>query len=451
VRQDLVLRNEVVMEVLSGRMTKAEGARRLGLSRSYFQSLCNRAAAEIARSLAPGRPGRPEMSERERRLQEENRELSRQNARHQAQIEQQRVAIEALSHALRERRSTARPADREESEDSEVADSQLVAAVQMHMKGLRKIVIALVLGIAARTLRRYAARAQDGQRLVNRRGPGPSAPPDEDVIAELEHEIRESRGLMGAACLAVKTGASRRQAAAIKVMVLTEMERERKEGSLSVRVSGPGVMRSFDQLYVRVDGRMRVLLICADASVPYRTTIALVESYDGASVAAVIALDIALHGAPLFWRMDRARQHMTDEVLGLLDERGVLPLFGPPRHPCFYGQMERMNREHRSWLAAGPELTTGNIGHELDEMSRVLNEAVIRPILGYRTAAARWGERELPQIDRHELNLEVMDTAAGIYCELAEDRDAELLSWRRAVERVMIGKGLMTIGRGAWC
>ena len=31
-KQDVVLRNEVVLEVLSGRMTKAEGARRLGLS-----------------------------------------------------------------------------------------------------------------------------------------------------------------------------------------------------------------------------------------------------------------------------------------------------------------------------------------------------------------------------------------------------------------------------------
>jgi hypothetical protein len=38
-----------------------------------------------------------------------------------------------------------------------------------------------------------------------------------------------------------------------------------------------------------------------------------------------------------------------------------------------------------------------------------------------------------------------------IYGEVVDDRNAELLSWRRAIERVMIAKGLMTIGRGAWC
>jgi hypothetical protein len=436
--------------VLSGRMTKAEGARRLGLSRSYFQSVCNRVAAEMAKSLVQGSPGRPGMSERERRLQEENRELSRQNARQKLELEQQRVAIEALSHALRERRS-ARPVERDDSEDSEVADSRHFAAVQMHLHGLRLVVIALVLGLATRTLRRYVARARAGEPLVNRRGPGPASSPGEDVVALVEHEVRGSRGLMGAACLAVKTGTSRRQAAAIKDRVLTEMERERKAGSLSVRVSEPGVMRSFDQLYVTVDGWMRVLLICADACVPYRTTIALVESYDSVSVASVIELDISLHGVPYFWRMDRASPHMTDEVLGVLDERSVLPLFGPPRHPGFYGQMERMNNEHRSWLAAGPDLTTGNIGHELYEMRMVLNNEVVRPILGYRTSAAIWGERQPPQLDRHELKQEVSDTAAMIYGEVVDDRDAELLSWRRAIERVMIAKGLMTIGRGAWC
>ena len=450
-RQDLVLRHEVVTEVLAGRMTKAEGAKRLGLSRSHFHSLCNRAALGLAKGIALGRPGRPGMSERERDLQARIEDLNRQNARLVLQNEMQKVQIAALSHAVRERRSASHPEGREDPEDGEVEGLLLIATAEMRMGGVCMAVIALVLGRAVRTLRRYEWRARRGMPLSRRRGPGPSGPPGQDLVELVKQEVRATRGLMGAACLALKTGTSRRQAAAIKDRELTEMERERKGWSLSVRVSGPGVMRSFDQLYVRVDGEKMVLLICADSCVPYRTTIALVERYEGPTVAAVIALDIERHGPPFFWRMDRALQHMTDDVNGVFDEWGVLPLFGPPRYPRFYGQMERMNREHRSWLDAGPALTTGNIGHELGEMGRALNEEIIRPILGYRTAAAGWGERELPQLDRVQLKEEVMYAAADMRFEVAEERDADLLSWRRAIERVMIGKGLMTIGRGTGC
>jgi hypothetical protein len=114
-----------------------------------------------------------------------------------------------------------------------------------------------------------------------------------------------------------------------------------------------------------------------------------VDAYDAENVARVIAADIASWGPPLIWRFDRARSHLTKLALDLLDGWGVLPLCGPPRYPGYYGQMERMNLEHRQWLRLGPLLTAtaGNIAYELDWMRTLLNERVIRPILNYRTAA----------------------------------------------------------------
>jgi len=110
-----------------------------------------------------------------------------------------------------------------------------------------------------------------------------------------------------------------------------------------------------------------------------------------------------------------------------------------------------MNREHREWLQLGPPLTSGNIGYEIDNMRTVLNCETIRPILNYRTAADVWGERAPPDIDRVPLRQEVYDNAVERYCERDGHNDAELTSWRFAVESALINRGLLTIEKGAWC
>jgi hypothetical protein len=321
----------------------------------------------------------------------------------------------------------------------------------MLLSGVLLRIVALVLGVAVCTLRRYARRAATGEELVSRRGPSPRSCVDTSLVADVTTLLDETRGLMGAVSLSKKTGGSRRDCARIKTKVLTDRERSRKQRSLQVRVSKPGIMRSFDQLYVHIDGIKCILLICADACIPYRTTIALVSRYDAVSVARVIARDIIRYGAPLFWRMDRAKSHMTRLVMEVLEHWGVLPLFGPPRYPGFYGQMERMNREHRDWLSRGPSLSAGNIERETAEMRRVLNEVMIRPTLNYRTAADEWADRVTPHVDRKQLREEVLDLAAGSYAELHDQKDALWLSWRRAIETRMTQMGMLTIRRGQWC
>ena len=74
--------------------------------------------------------------------------------------------------------------------------------------------------------------------------------------------------------------------------------------------------------------------------------------YVAESVAAALELDIVNHGAPVAYRLDRARCHDTPVVRQVLDRQSILALHGPAHHPGYYGQLERQNREHRAWLDA---------------------------------------------------------------------------------------------------
>lgn len=96
------------------------------------------------------------------------------------------------------------------------------------------------------------------------------------------------------------------------------MERERVVSCGRVAVAAPGVVRGFDAMEVKAHGRWWAL-ISADAAVLYRTSVHVTASYDGRSVAEAVERDFRQHGAPLVWRVDRARSHETDEVFEVLD------------------------------------------------------------------------------------------------------------------------------------
>jgi transposase InsO family protein len=327
----------------------------------------------------------------------------------------------------------------------------LTVATAMLLRGVALRIVVLVLGLAVTTLRRYAARSAASEPLVQPRGPAPCKILDAKLVDGVTAVVKETRGQMGAVALAKRTGGSRRSCARIKAMALTKMEHDRKKRAFSVRVRAPGIMRSFDQLHIRVDGIKKLLLICADACIPFRTTIALVDRYTTENVARVIAADIARFGAPLIWRMDRAKSHMTALVMELLARHGVIPLFGPPRHPGFYGQMERMNLEHRRWLLLGPILTACNIGYEISEMRRVLNDVIIRPTLGYVSASELWGQRPPIHVDRDELRREIVTMTAHRYFNQEDEKDAMLRSMRQAIETAITNREFVTIERGSWC
>ena len=295
---------------------------------------------------------------------------------------------------------------------------------------------ARALGVGASTLRRHHRRGPPAPRPRRGRQPPP------DSAAAVRGLVRQLRGLAGAASLAKSVaGVSRRQAASIKHDELTAMERERKAAARQVDVLAPGVIRGFDALEVRTTDGRRWVLGAGDASVPYRTSLRVAERYDARAVAAALDADFTEHGAPLVLRLDRARCHRAPPVASLLASWHVLPLHGPPRYPGYYGQLERQNREHRSWLVAHGPYSDGALVADCSQMRTVLNRLWRRPTLEWRTAECAWGDRGELAIDRDELRDAVADGAArrlraGLHHDLA---------WRLAVENVLTHKGLLRI------
>src|SRR5687767_8669779 len=88
VPEEIRARYATILEVISGAITVAEGARRLGLSRNRFQTLLHRAQAGMIGELAPKPSGRPkEKSNDERAMLDENERLRKENERLQGRIE----------------------------------------------------------------------------------------------------------------------------------------------------------------------------------------------------------------------------------------------------------------------------------------------------------------------------------------------------------------------------
>jgi hypothetical protein len=245
-------------------------------------------------------------------------------------------------------------------------------------------------------------------------------------------------------------GVSRREAAAIKASTLTAMETERKRTLGHVIVTEPGVVRGFDAMYVcTAEGRMYAL--CAgDGCVPYTTSIVVVDCYDGPSVAAALDRDFCQNGAPLVLRLDRASCHQTADVAAVCDKHGVLVLHGPPRHPRFYGQLERQNRDRRVWLNRAPRPPPHAIASDLERCRVILNSEWPRRTLGFLTAEERWKRRQIPSLDRSELRDHVDDLTARFAADL-QSRAYEGLARRLAIEHALTQRGFLKLERRVGC
>src|SRR5690348_1057804 len=153
------------------------------------------------------------------------------------------------------------------------------------------------------------------------------------------------------------------------------MERERKAGLDRVVVTKPGVMRGMDAMYLQTAHGRAYALFTADAAIPYRTGVTVTSRYDANAVVKALQRDIEAHGAPLAYRFDRAKAHQAPQVRTLLEAHGVLALHGPPHCARFYGQHERLNREHRTWLGDTRSMSMSELEACLESMLRSLNAA----------------------------------------------------------------------------
>lgn len=461
VPEEIEQRYQVVLRVISGELTVSDAARHLGLSRNHFQTLMHRGLSGLIQGLSPKQAGRPTKPSSERELQQDNARLRRENEKMTLQVDSAERMLLLASQLVRESRKTSRSRAKAKTgrkakagkpEDDDPQPETIERAGELVTMGLRRTLVAGLIGVSPATLRRWRSRHGSSEALVRRRGPRAGAPVEVGLAAEVDRRVRALHGLVGAESLRRSfPPLSRRQAATLKKRTVTAMESERKEGLCRVVITTAGVVRGFDAMDIEtVEGRCYVL-VSADASVPYRTSATPASRYRGDAVAAALEQDFARHGAPLVWRRDRAGAHATDEVNEVLRHYQVLALSGPPRYPLFYGQLERQNREHRAWLDPLGPIPDASLEDELEQMRAALNGLWRRPTLGWRTAEEAWRGRPAIEVDRCALADEVMERAARIERQMAVRGAPADLSQRLAIEAALARRGFLRREVGGWC
>jgi hypothetical protein len=443
---------EAVLKVLSGAMTATDAAQSVALSRERFKSRMNRGLSGLLDSLADQPRGPKPTPESEQALRAEVERLEKENEELVRQLEALSRMMGATADYVRKgmqkatRRQRSKPsAESAMSESDDDGPARALAVVnELTASGVPARLACAAAGITGATARRWKQRQGDGAPMRRRRGPRPEVIVPLEAKARAEEVLDAAHGCIGAAPLAVASGLSRRTAAAVKAEHLTRKEHERRSEAVRVSVV-PGVIRGFDAM----DVKGVPVLVSAEAGMPYRTSICVVESYDSASVAATVARDFALNGAPLVWRVDRWKAHETEEVLKVLAEHQVLLLHGPPRHPCFYGQLERQNREQRAWfdaMAPGTCLRTA-----CESMREAFNELVPRRTLGWLTAGQAWRARAPVMVDRGELKLDVEERVRKLREQEALRVAYPGLIERLAIQGALIDRGLLRLTKGGWC
>lgn len=427
-----------IVAVLAQTQTVSGAARSLDLSRNYVQSLLHKVIAAMIEELTPKPAGRPAKPAREA-------ELEAANARLTTELEALRTRSEMIERMMsvvggiasgkvplpRSRGKKTKP------EDPEPAPHPIVTTMREH--AVPTSLCAHLLGLSPSTVRRL--KRSCGRRRDRTREPDPSR------CAHVRSIVRATHGLVGAASLSRASGLPRRSCAEIKRRELRALELERRARCASVVLAAPNVMRGFDAMHVETVEGKAYWLVAADAAVPYRTSIATVTRYDAASVAHALREDFEANGAPLVLRLDRIACQRAPEVDAVLAEYLVLALHGPPRHPYYYGQLERQNREHRAWYRLLPPVTLHELAAAGCDMRTSLNALWPRPTLDGCTAEHAWRERQLVEVDRLELRHEVERCTTG----LLQAGTKPLTARRIAIESALTERGLLTINQGGWC
>jgi hypothetical protein len=449
-------RVQTILEVVAGRMSVAQGARTLGMSRNHFQTILHRGLGALVTAVTPAEGGRPRKPKEMSALEQENANLRRENARLRETAATSERFLQAASGLLQGRLRPARQGRRRKSpsasdDDGSEGEPRRVCAMQTieHMTalGLSAATAARLSGIHPSTVRRWRRRLH-----ATPTAPAPRRVAPVQAIQRAADIVCRLKGQIGAEALRHSVPElSRRQAARVKARTLTLMERARKEHLVRVRIPVPGVVRGMDGMHVSCANGPMHALVSADAAVPYRTSVKVGRHYDARLVVHAIDEDIGAHGAPLVYRLDRAKAHDVVEVRELLAGHRVLLLHGPPHCPRFYGQLERQNREHRAWNAELEELDAQEIELALRAAIEDLNTLWRRRTLGWKTAAEAWDHRPQLHVDRGALIDEVKCRAAAIRRHLQRRGKPADLAQRLAIEQALEARGYLRQTVGGWC
>jgi transposase-like protein len=451
----MVERFQTIQDVMSGQLTVSEGARRLGMSRNHFQTLVHRAEKAVLESVTPKAAGRPARPVREVELQAELSRLQKENE----QLKMRSEAVERLlnlagdwargkigTRAPRARGAKTRtPSNDPEEPDGGVARAAWEEACHQVTQGATWALAARLIGASLATLRRWNQRAKSSEPLKQRPGPGPRTLPSPEQRQLADDLVRELDGQIGAAALSKSVvGLSRREAAKLKQQTITTIEAERKAAAGRVIVVAPDIIRGFDPVFAEAAEGRRYLMPVADAAVPKRTTVDVKERYDAEAVYEVLKKDIEDHGAPLVYRMDRAKQHDHPKVRALLATHKVLRLCGPAYYPQYYGQLERQNREHRAVLDAMGPVETSVMAARCREKIAAIDTRWPRRALGWRTAHDIWHNRPRLTVDRDELHRDVQRIAEKIRQENGCRGFPADMAERLAIEAALTKRGFLS-------
>lgn len=455
---EMMQRLAAIVEVLAGIKTVSEAARSLGLSRNHFQTILHRGVEGLVDAITPKEAGRPAKPEAIASLEAEVARLKRENAHLQERVGSTDRLLEVASGLLhgriRARQTRTRKTKESSGEGSDDPEPERVLAgvEEMRRLGLSAPLAAAVAGAHPATVRRWKARERCHLPLVLRRAAQRLVCVAPETAEKVKHIVRTLHGLVGADSLRHSvSGISRRQAARLKAETLTEMERSRKAALTRVSVTAPGVLRGMDGVYFHsADGPVWALF-SADGAVPYRTSVKTGQHYDAELVAKAIAADIEKNDAPIVYRVDRAAAHDAPQARAVLESNRVLVLHGPPRYPCFYGQHERQNREHRAWAGTLAQLSRDEIEPCLLEMLAGVNELWRRRTLGWATASEMWNQRPRLDVDRQALREEVQERTARIARALERRGKPADLAERLAIEQTLELKGYLRKEPGGWC
>jgi hypothetical protein len=457
---ELMPRLAAIVEVLAGMKTVSEAARSLGLSRNHFQSILHRALLAMVQSITVKAGGRPAKPQSIAALEKELRRLQRENARLQGQVHSTerllavaggllKGRIRPTARARRARKTTGVSGEPpEDSEPERWRERALEAASEMRRLGCSMRLAATIAGVDVATLRRWRTRVRQRRALIAHR----CAPIACAAAARVIELVRALHGLIGVESLRHSVaGLTRHTVAHLKSRTLSAMERERKSALIRLSISQPGVLRGFDAMHLTsLDGPLKSL-IGGDAAVPFRTSCVTAKRCDAGFLARALAADFERHGAPLVLRFDRARAHDASAVQEVLDAYQVMPLHGPPHYPCFYGQLERQNREHRAWLSTLRPQSRAALEPCLAEMLVCVNQLWRRRSLNWQTAGEAWNARPKLNVDRHAFREEVLERAQCIAHRLKRHPQPVDLAERLALQQTLERMGYLRHELGGWC
>ena len=310
------------------------------------------------------------------------------------------------------------------------------------------------------SLMRWKSRVGRGDTAVGKPGPAKVEPLDLEnlnaEIARLAHGRERTRGT-GALYGRHRTEISRRDLQNLGEAARREMRREKEALERRIEWLVPGLVWSMDdaQLERLVDGHGHMHVVHDLGSRYTLKSLGSRELADGMKVAGYVESLIERHGAPLFMKMDNGGNLNHRDVLGVLGERGVIPLNSPPHYPPYNGAVETKQQELQRQLAVRIgqarvevrvfELETELSGHELNHKRRrsLGGCTACRVMDDGRIAARLFGRRE-----RREVYEEIKALTVDIAGQLEEHTDVAVeTAFRYAAETWMQQNNLIRVSR----